>query len=300
MRRYWSLLKETYEEWDLHKAPKLGAGLAYYTILSLAPLLIVIISVIGFALGKKAAEGRILEQIQGLVGSQGAEAIQTVIANANKPATGTLATIIGLLTLFLGASGVFGELHDALNTIWDVPARQSAGFAGLIRQRFLSFGMVLAIGFLLLVSLVLSAGIAAAGTFVGGLLPVPEFVLQIVNLVVSVVVITALFALIYRFLPDEHPEWRDVIVGAAVTSVLFSVGKLLIGLYLGKASVGSPYGAAGSLVVVLVWIYYSAQIFLFGAEFTHVYARHRRPEAFRTREAPVVTVPAPIDPSQVG
>jgi membrane protein len=290
----WPLLKETYVEWDRHQVPKLGAGLAYYTVLSLAPLLIVVITVVGMVLGPKAAQGEIIAQIQGLVGPEGAEAIQAVIANANQPKTGIVASLLGLITLFLGASGVFAELHDALNTIWDAPPRPGSGLLSMIRERFLSFGMVLAIGFLLLVSLVVSAGVAAAATFMGGVLPVPGFVLQGANLLLSLGVITVLFAMIYRFLPSERVPWRDVWIGAAATAVLFSIGKLLIGMYLGKASVGSAYGAAGSLVVVLVWVYYSAQIFFFGAEFTHVYARARRPEAFPVRQAPVATVPVEI------
>lgn len=290
----WNLLKQTYTEWDAHHAPKLGAGLAYYTILSLAPLLIVVISVVEFAVGQKAAEGRLMDEIQGPVGAQGAEAIQTIIAHANQPSTGIVATIIGIVTLFLGASGVFGELHDALNTIWDIPQQQSTGIWNLVRQRFLSFGMVLAIGFLLLVSLVVSAGVAAAEKYMGNLLPMPGFLLHLINLVLSLAVTTLLFAMIFRFLPDRRIAWRDVWTGAAATALLFSIGKLLIGLYLGKASVGSAYGAAGSLVVVLVWVYYSAQIFLFGAEFTHVYARSRRPQEYPKQEAPVATVPVQI------
>ncbi len=275
----WALLKETYSEWDRHNAPKLGAGLAYYTLLALAPLLIVVITVIGLGLGQKAAEGQIVNEIRDLVGQQGAETIQTIIANSYQPKTGLLASFLGLLTLFLGASGVFTELHDALNIIWDVEAPRRSSVWNLVRARIVAFGMLLAIGFLLLVSLVVSAGVAAMGKYMGALLPVPEWALQVVNVVFSLVVITVLFAAIYRFLPDERVAWKDVAVGAASTALLFTIGKTLIGIYLGKASVASAYGAAGSLVVVLVWIYYSAQIFLFGAEFTHVYAKHRKLKA---------------------
>ena len=293
IRNSWELVKNTYNEWDVHNAPKLGAALAYYTVLALAPLLIVTIAVIGLVLGPEAARGEIVGQIRGMVGTEGAKAIETVITNANKPATGTIAGILGLITLFIGASGVFTELHDSLNRIWDVKPRESSGVWSLIRDRFLSFGMVLAIGFLLLVSLALSAAIAAAGKYMGGILPVPEPLLQVLNLVVSLGFITVLFTLIFRFLPDEKISWRDVWLGAFVTAALFTLGKLLIGLYLGKASVGSAYGAAGSLVIVLVWVYYSAQIFFFGAEFTHVYAKSfgslkgRQPAP----EANIVTVP---------
>lgn len=289
----WPLLKQTYKEWDRHQAPKLGAALSYYTVLSLAPLLIVVLAVIGLALGKEAAKGEIMGQLQSMLGSQGAHAIDTVITNANKPATGTVASILGLITLFIGASGVFSELRDSLNRIWDVPAKESSGFFSMIRERFLSFGMVLAIGFLLLVSLVISAGLAAAGKFVGGMMPIPPAVLQGVNLIVSVAFVTVLFALIFRFLPDEHVAWTDVWMGAFVTSLLFTIGKFLIGIYLGKASVGSAYGAAGSLVIVLVWVYYSAQIFFFGAEFTHVYSTSYGSLKGRPKDkgAAVVTVP---------
>lgn len=293
MKELWQLLKQTYLEWDRHNAPKLGAGLAYYTVLSIAPLLIVVIGVIGLAFGHKAATGQIMDQIQGLVGQEGAKAIQTVIANADKPKTGTLATILGLITLFLGASGVFIELRDSLNSIWDVKAKDSGGVWATIRDRVFSFGMVLAIGFLLLVSLALSAGTEAAMKYVNGILPLPGWTLEVLNIVFSLVVITVLFALIYRFVPDDKVAWRDVWVGAGVTAILFTLGKFLIGLYLGKASIGSTYGAAGSLVVVLAWIYYSAQIFFFGAEFTHVYAIRKgshQPKA-TTEGAAVVTVP---------
>lgn len=270
----WNLLKKTYQEWDRHKAPKLGAGLAYYTVLSLAPLLIVVITVVGFALGPKAAEGQLVSQIQDLVGYEGAREIETVIANSHRPATGLIASALGLFTLFLGASGVFTEIHDALNTIWDVTPTPRSGVWSLLHDRFLSFGMVLAIGFLLLVSLSVSAAIAAAGKYTSDLLPVPAIALHAIYFVVSLAVTALLFAMIFRFLPDQRISWRDVGVGAFATAVLFTIGKTLIGLYLGKASVGSPYGAAGSLVIVLVWVYYSAQIFLFGAEFTHVYAEY--------------------------
>jgi membrane protein len=268
----WQLLKDTYADWSRHQAPKLGAALAYYTVLSLAPLVVVVIAVIGLVYGADAARGDIVRQIQDMVGRDGAAAIQTVIANANQPKSGILATLLGLVTLFLGASGVFVELRDSLNKIWEVPPHPDGGIWRTVRERFLSFGMVLAIGFLLLVSLVLSAAIAAASTFLNGLMPIPAWVLHAVNSVLSLVVFTGMFAMIYRFLPDTNITWRDTLLGAAFTSVLFTVGKLGIGLYLGKAGVASAYGAAGSLVIVLVWVYYSAQVFFFGAEFTHVYA----------------------------
>ncbi len=296
--RTWDLLKESYNEWDRHNAPELGAALSYYTVLSLAPLLVVVTAVIGLAFGQEAARGQVLNQISDLVGTDGAQVVQTVVANANKPKTGILATVLGLITLFLGASGVFTELRSSLDRIWEAKRPAGGGVMAMIKERFFSFGMVLAVGFLLLVSLVITAGIAAAGTYVGHLLPIPAFVLQILNMLVSFAFITVLFALIYRYVPDERVDWRDVWTGAAITSILFGIGKYAIGLYLGKAGIGSTYGAAGSLVVLLVWIYYSAQIFFFGAEFTHVYSMrhgsHKHEHEPQEGESQVVTVPTPI------
>jgi membrane protein len=294
MRKAWELVKETYTEWDRHQAPRLGAALAYYTVLSVAPLIIVVIAVIGLVFGRQAAEGQIMAQIQGLVGRTGAEAIQTVVANAYKPSSGIIATVIGLITLFAGASGAFAELHDSLNLIWEVAKKPEEGIRSMIRTRILSFGMVLAIGFVLLVSLVISAGISAAGAFMNHLLPIPAWILQAVNMSFSLIVFTGVFALIYKFLPDESITWRDTFFGAVFTSVLFTIGKYLIGLYLGQASVTSAYGAAGSLVIVLVWVYYSAQIFFFGAEFTHVFAIRRGSHMPAGAGQEVMTVPVKI------
>ncbi len=274
MRELWRLLKETYSEWSRHEAPRLGAALAYYTILAMAPLLIVVIAVIGLAFGHEAARGQIVGQISGLVGPAGARAVQTIVANAKTPSSGIIATIIGVVTLFVGASGVFVELQGALNKIWDVPPKQDESIWQMVRARFLSFGMVLAVGFVLLVSLVISAGLAATGAYFAEFLPVPAWVLQLANSLVSLGVFAFLFAMIYRVLPDQTIAWKDTLFGAVVTAVLFTVGKFLIGLYLGQASFVSSYGAAGSLVIVLVWVYYSAQVFFLGAEFTHVFA-HR-------------------------
>lgn len=294
VKKIWPLLVDTYNDWSRHKAPKLGAALAYYTILSMAPLIVVVIAIIGLVYGQDAARGQIIQQIQDLVGSDGAQAIQTVIANAYKPKSGIVATALGLITLFFGASGVFVELRDSLNIIWDVPPHPEAGIWDTIRERFLSFGLVLAIGFVLLVSLVVSAGIAAAGTFVGGLMPVPSWVLQTINSLLSLGIFTVLFAVIYRWLPDTHITWRDTFMGAAFTSVLFTIGKLGIGVYLGEAGVASTYGAAGSLVLVLVWVYYSAQVFFFGAEFTHVFALQEGSHSPGHHSMSVVTVPATV------
>jgi membrane protein len=271
----WQLLQGTIASWSNLNAPRLGAALAFYTMLSLAPLLVVCIAVAGLAFGREAAEGQIVWQIQSLVGVEGGQAIQSVLKSAAKPATGVVATVVGLLVLLFGASGVFGELRDSLNAVWGVKSNSGTNLIGMIHYRFVSFAMVLGIGFLLMVSLVLSAAIAAAGKVLGGYLPVPETVLHLVNTSISFIAFTMLFALLYKVVPDVRIEWQDVWIGAAVTSFLFSIGKSLIGLYLGKAGVGSAYGAAGSLVVLLVWVYYSAQIFFLGAVFTYKFAeRH--------------------------
>ena len=265
------LLKDTFKEWSEDKASRLGAAIAYYTIFSLAPLLVVVIAVAGLVFGQKAVQGEIVGQIQGLIGHDGAQTIQTMIANANHPATSIVATIIGLVTLLLGATGLFGELQDSLNTIWEI-APKPRSILATVKEKFLSFTMVLGIAFLLLVSLVVSAGVSALGHFLGGLLPVSELVLQAINFAISFAIITLLFALIYKVLPDAEIDWHDVWIGAAVTSLLFAIGKLAIGLYLGHSGTSSTYGAAGSLVVLLLWVYYSSQILFFGAEFTQIYS----------------------------
>jgi membrane protein len=278
----WGLLKETACRWNEINAPRLGAALAFYTMLSLAPLLVVSIGVAGMLFGEEAAQGQVVGQIQSLVGVEGAHAIQSLLDSASQPASGIFATGMGLLFLLFGASGVFGELRDSLNLVWGVKPAMGKGLLGLIQYRFVSFAMVFGIGFLLLVSLVFTTAISAMGKLFGGYLPVPESALQILNILLSFVAVTVLFALLYKVVPDIDIEWRDVWIGAAVTSFLFSVGKFLIGLYLGKASIGSAYGAAGSLVVLLVWVYYSGQIFFLGAEFTHTFSkRHGSRAAMR-------------------
>lgn len=270
----WSLLKETFRRWMDMNAPRLGAALAYYTVFSIAPLLVVVVGIAGLVFSEAAAQGQIVWQIQDLVGPEGAKAIQALLAASQKPTSGVIATVTGLVILLFGASGVFLELRDSLNYVWEVKT-PSTGLRAMLLSRFFSFAMVLAVGFLLLVSLVLSAGLAALGKYLGGYLPLSESVLHILTLVVSFAVFTAVFAMLYKVVPDVPVAWGDVWIGAAVTSLLFSVGKFLIGFYLGKAAVGSAYGAAGSLVVLLAWVYYSAQIFFLGAEFTHIFAnRH--------------------------
>jgi len=271
----WGLVKDAVSEWSEDKVPRLGAALAFYSVLSLAPLLLIAIAIAGLAFGAEAARGQLVGQIRGLVGPEGGLAIEAMLANAPKHGAGAVATAVGLATLLYGASGVFGQLQDALNTIWEVQPGPGRGVWGFIKDRFLSFSMVLGTGFLLMVSLVLSTALAAAGKLFGGFVPLWAPALQAVDLAVTFGVITLLFAMIYKYLPDAHIAWGDVWLGSVSTAALFLVGKFAIGLYLGRSGLGSAYGAAGSFVVLLVWINYSAQILFFGAEFTQVYAIHR-------------------------
>jgi len=274
LKTIFTLLKETVDEWNKDKASRLAAALAYYTVFSLSPLLIIAIAIAGAVFGEEAARGEIVGQIQGLVGKDGAEFIQTAIESAAKPQEGGgFASAISVVVLLFGASGVFAQLQDALNTIWEVQSNPKAGAGGFIRARFLAFSMVLGIGFLLLVSLLLSAGLSGVVSYLGNLFPVLASLLQVANFVLGFIVTTVLFGLIYKFLPDVKITWSDVLIGAAMTSLLFSIGRYGLGLYLGNSSFGSTYGAAGSLVIILAWVYYAAQILFFGAEFTQVYAR---------------------------
>jgi membrane protein len=273
LKAIWQLLQEAFQEWNDDKASRLAAALAYYTVFSIAPLLIIVIAIAGAVFGQEAARGEIVNQIQGLVGREGAEFIQTAIENANKPKTGTIASIVSIALLLLGATGVFTELQDSLNTIWEVQPKPGRGVKNIFRQRILSFGMVLGIGFLLLVSLVISTVLSALVTYFGSLLPSVSFLWQIFNFVISFVITTLLFGLIFKVLPDVRITWSDVLVGAIITSILFSIGRYLLGQYLGNSGFTSTYGAAGSVVVILAWVYYTAQILFFGAEFTQVYAR---------------------------
>jgi membrane protein len=291
------LVTETVTEWSVDKAPRLGASLAFYTLLSLSPVLVVVVAVAALAFGKEAAQGQLAWEIQGLMGRDGARSIQDVLQTAYKPSSGWTATAFGLGVLAFGASSVVVELRDALNTIWHVPTEPgSTGFAmifRIVKERFYSFAMILGIGFLLLVSLVLSAAIAALGEYFGSVLPTHEAVLHAATFVVSFLVITFLFAAIYKIMPDVRLKWSDVAVGACVTALIFTIGKQLIALYIGKFGVGSAYGAAGSLVVVLVWVYYSAQLFFFGAEFTKVYTKRFGSHFSET------LLPAPPQPAAV-
>ncbi len=271
-RTLWHLIKEAAADWSHDRAPRLGAALAYYTVFSLVPFLVVVIALIGLVLGQEAAQSAILSHIATMVGDQSAAAIKDMIHRADQPSTGLVATGLAVVTLLFGASGVFGQLQDALNTVWGVEPKEGRGVWGFIKDRFLSFVAVLGTGFLLLVSLILSSALAAFGKWFSGLLPLPEALLHLFNFVLSFVVVTGLFALIFKVLPDARVAWRDVWVGALLTAALFTIGKYALGLYLGKSNVASAYGAAGSLVLILLWVYYSAQILLYGAEFTQVYA----------------------------
>jgi len=268
-----SLLREVFAEWSKDNALSLGAALAYYTIFSMAPLLVLVIAIAGLVFGQKAAEGQIVGQIAGLVGDTAAQTIQGMVARASRPAAGKLATVMSLGTMALGASGVFGQLQSSLNHIWEVGPSGKRGFRGHLKKRAATFGMILGIGFLLLVSLVLSAALSGLHGVLTRHLPLAGRLLPALNFVLSFGVITALFAMMFKFLPETEMEWRDVWPGAAVTALLFTVGKTLIAIYLGRAGVTSVYGAAGSLVLILLWVYYSAQILFIGAEFTEVYSR---------------------------
>ncbi len=288
MKITFNLLKKACSAWVEDDAPSLGAAMAFYTIFSLAPVLMVTLAVAGFAFGQKAAEGEILLQLQALVGETGARAVQTVIQSADRPVLGVVASTIAIGTVLVGASGAFIELQAALDKIWRVKRRSESVFLGAIRKRFLSFGLVLGTGFLLLASLVLSAALGAVGKFMGNLLPGPVFLLELVNSLLSFGAIMLLLATIFKFVPDTEIAWRDVWIGAAVASLLFTIDKALLGFYLGRSTVASAYGAAGSLVIIMVWIYYSAQILFFGAEVTHVYTNKYGSRAELVSPAPAL------------
>lgn len=280
-RRFLSLFRQSFDLWNKHNVPRLGAALAFYTIVSISPLVILAVAIASLVFSKSAAQSHLLDQVQGLVGWQGRQSVQTVLVFGQKTFTGIFSTIIGLITLLLGASGVFAELRGALNTIWEVEPPATSGLRSLVREKFFSFGMVLSVGFVLLVSLVVSAILTAFSKFLSGVVPVPGLVLGSFDYLVSLFGTAVLFAFILKYVPETRVEWRDVRVGAVVTAVLFNIGKWLLALYLAKSSPGSSYGAAGSLVVLVVWVYYSAQIFFFGAEFTHVHAISNRREEQR-------------------
>ncbi|HZW03566.1 MAG TPA: YihY/virulence factor BrkB family protein [Anaerolineaceae bacterium] len=272
----WGMIKEVMSEWKDDNVTRLAAALSYYTVISLAPLLVFTITIASQFYARSAVQDELIAQIEGLVGSTGGEAITSILENASQPeAGGAVATIVSLGVLLFGASNVFSQLQSSLDAIWDVQPKPNRGIWNTIKDRSLSFAMVLGIGFLLLVSLILNTAISAATQFLGDVLPLGPWFWQVVNFLVSFAVITALFALMFKFLPDVEIRWRDVWVGAIITSLLFNIGKFLIGLYLGSSSVASAYGAAGSIIVILIWVYYSAIILFLGAEITQVYARQR-------------------------
>lgn len=272
-RAVFDLFKQSVASWRADYAPSMGAALAYYTVFSVAPLILIVISVVGLVFGQEAARGEILDQLSELMGAEGARAVQAMLEALNKPTQGIVGTVVGIGLLVIGATTVFGELQDAFDRIWRAPARdESGGLLSLMRTRLLSFSMIMGIGFLLIVSLVVNAALAALGEWWAPLFGGWATLAQNVNSAFGFVTVTVGFAMIFKVMPRASVQWRDVWVGAAVTAVLFTVGKYLIGLYIGTTGIASGYGAAGSLVVVLVWVYYSAQIFLLGVEFTWVYA----------------------------
>ena len=275
----WTLGKDIYKltrdsvmAWVDHNASSLGAALAFYTLFSIAPILVIAVAIAGYVFGPSVAETHLLQEMQGLLGEAGATAIQGLLASAHHSNQKGFAAAIGIGTLLVGASSVFGELQSTLDTIWKTPPQKNAvAWWRLLRSRILSFGLILGVGFLLLVSLVASAALAALGSWLGSYLVRWQIILPALDLLLSVGLSTVLFAMIYKYVPKEEIDWGDVWVGGFVTACLFTIGKLLIGLYLGRSSFSSAYGAAGSIMVLLLWIYYSAQIFLLGAEFTHVF-----------------------------
>lgn len=283
----WALLKSAASAWIDDYAPSMGAALAFYTLFSLAPLLLIVISVAGLVFGEEAARGQIVGQIGGLVGPEGGRTIESMLASASKPASGAVGTIVGLVTLLVGATTVFAELRDAMDRIWRAPARPPGGLWAAIRTRVLSVGLVLAFGFLLMVSLVASAALAALGDWWAPLFGGMDVLLRVLNAAISFALLVAVFAAIYRWMPHVELAWRDVLVGAVLTAALFTLGKTALAWYIGSSGVASPFGAAGSLVALMFWVYGSAQIFLFGAEVTWVYAQ--RQGSLRQEPAP----PAP-------
>jgi membrane protein len=266
----WPVIKEAANQWLDDKAPRLGAALAYYTVFSLAPLLVIVIGIAGLLFGHDAAQAGVAGQIDALVGPKGGEAIRAMLASANQPESGGLGSVLGIAMLLFGASGLFSQLQDALNTIWHVEPRPGRGFIGIVRDRFLSFSMVMGVAFLLLASLVVSAALAAVTSRLNDL-QTSMIGLGIATLV-DLIILTVLFAMIFRYLPDVRIAWHNVWLGAVITALLFTIGKFLISFYLGKSGVATAYGAAGSFAVLLVWIYYTSQVFLFGAELTKAYA----------------------------
>lgn len=271
IKGFFSLLAETFRQWDAHRGPKMGAALSFYTVFSLAPLAILVLSLVSLAVERTAARAEIVGQFKNFVGSQGAEMMEMILTKAAPENTGMLGTLIGFVVLLIGASGVFGELQGSLNQIWGVSSKRHPVFI-LVKERVFSFAMVFVMGFLMLVSFLFSAAIAAAGSYLHARFPGLDGMWEWGNSVISLLVIALLFALIFRMVPDVSVTWSDVWLGALLTAVLFESGKFVLGFYFGRSAVASSYGAAGSLIIILVWVFYSAQILFFGAEFTRLYA----------------------------
>lgn len=277
--RQWQILKAAAMAWIDDFAPSMGAALSYYTLFSLAPLLVIVIAIAGLVFGQDAAQGAIIAQLGGIMGKEGATAVQGLLKAAREPSTGIVASIIGGLLLLLGATAIFAELQSDLDRIWRAPAKnKQSGLWSWLRGRVLSFGLILGLAFMLMVSLVVSAALAASSAWLGGG-AAESVIANVLNFAASLAIFTVLFAMIYKIMPNVKISWRDVWTGAAVTALLFNVGKSLIGLYLAKSNVASGFGAAGSFVILVAWFYYSAQIFLFGAEYTWVYANSKTPRA---------------------
>ena len=290
MKALIKLVKSTLFKWSDDKASTLAASLAFYTMLSLGPLLILMIAIAGLVFGQDTVRHELMQQVVGLVGQASSDAIDTMIRQSDQHKSGLVATVLGIVTLIFAASGVFAALQDAMNTIWHVQPRPGTSIGAFLRQRFLSFSMILGMGFLLLVSLGLSSAVAALGHWLADIFPPTAFIGEVLNFSLQLVLATGLFAAIYKVLPDVKLRWRDVALGAFVTAILFTAGKFLIGLYLVNANIGSVYGAAGSLALVLIWVYYSAQILFLGAEFACVYAVGRTHQIEPTNNAVGVTM----------
>lgn len=283
-KEIWARLKQTYQEWDADDAQTWAASVTFYTVLSLAPLLILAVAIAGFVFGAEAASGELAAQMEDMAGSAGAEVVQTAVASAGAPGTGKgiIATVISMLILLWGASKVFGELHTALNRIWGVRLDPNAGWRGMVRKRLTGFGMVLGVGLLLLLTVALSTFLSGLQEFVGEV-PGGAWLWGALNFVVSIGLLAVVFGAMFKFVPDVEIQWADVAFGAVLTALLFTIGKFVLGIYLAHGDMGSAYGAASSLVVMLAWIYYSSQIFFLGAEYTQVHAcwggRNIRPNA---------------------
>jgi membrane protein len=299
LRRLGWLLKETAIQWDEDQAARQAASLALYTLLSIAPLLIVSIKVAGIALGDEAARGQVSQEVGRLVGPQAGAAIEAMVANAKEPGQGVIGSLIGLAVLLFGASGVFGELQTSLNQIWEVKPKPNRGIVGFLKDRVFSFTMVMSVAFLLLVSLVVSAVLATVTEHFRGLIPYPAL-WWVLNVAIGIGITTLLFAMIYKVVPDAQIGWRDVWVGAFATAVLFSLGRVLLSWYVGRSATTSAFGAAGSLVALIVWVYYSAQILFFGAEFTQVFATRYGSRILPSHNAVSLTEAAPAPKAREG